>query len=831
MIHITAQLVRQLLRSHPLRTVFLFCTLVFASASLVATSAVASSLSTSVHAEQHRAAGEAVLDVNAPAGSSLTAVFLQELSHLHGARAVAPYSVKSVVARPTLTSSTSNIVSVVQITSGTVALRPIRVSAGHLPAPSSTSEVAIDAGLLTALSPDSHHALHLGSHLYLLTGSGFQQFTISGITHGTSAGPGFTPSAVFVSQGSVAAWFSTGIATPFAGIALAHGETVPAFTAEVSGMHPTPLVTLSPTQYQTPALNSFMALLVLFAVLTGGIALAIVVLVTVLGVMELHRDIALLLIAGSSQSLISRVFLRAVLIVAVPAVLLSLLVGIAGASAIVKSTTTWQGVPLQLVIPWNVLLLIGLSCIAVPSVATWVASMRFTGRSPLTLLDESWDPLRSKSHKGSAAFLTVAFAGLGVVLLQASSAPFLILSSACFLLATLAALRLILPLITAVIGIILQSFTWFGTLATRNIISNRTRARLLTGGIGIGFAVTLLLMVITGSTGVTARSWVDSLVAGNELFTSSVTQPSSIAAKIAALPGISAVRTLQLTSADISHRIFPVSVILPSAYAHTAVPNILTESHATALNELAGLNTAIVPLSLADTYHWHVGERLTVTGIDGSEPLLIVAVASHTLPSVTGSESILLGSETAAHVLGANGTGFTDLDITASRPSSELKSLALTYGMKAVPTSTLVTATLHGINATLGPLYPLAGVIALLAVLSFMTIMGSSSRQSTRTLRLLRVIGMSRTQTAGFLLAESITYSLAGLVVGVILATVELPAVLDMAGSGSFHFTPEFSLPLAGAYVLAALVIPSISILPSAVAILRHPVLRIEGTE
>lgn len=90
---------------------------------------------------------------------------------------------------------------------------------------------------------------------------------------------------------------------------------------------------------------------------------------------------------------------------------------------------------------------------------------------------------------------------------------------------------------------------------------------------------------------------------------------------------------------------------------------------------------------------------------------------------------------------------------------------------------------------------------------------------------------MTNTQTAGFLLTEAITYSFAGLVVGVLLATIELPPTLDMAGSGTFHFTPAFSLPLAGAFVLAALLIPCISILPSAISILRHPVLRIEGAE
>ncbi|MGC8460885.1 MAG: FtsX-like permease family protein [Candidatus Dormibacteria bacterium] len=831
MIHLTTQLVRQLLRSHPLRTVFLFCTLVFASAALIATSAVAASLSTSVHNEQQRAAGTATLDLNVGAGYSLSPNFIDELAHLHGVRAIAPYSVKSVVARPTLTSSTSTIVSIVAFTDNSVALRPIILREGHLPSPRSTSDIALDSGLLTALSPDPHHPLHIGSTLYLLTGSGFQQFTIAGITDGTSGGPGFTPSAVFVSQGSVRAWFGTGMATPFAGIALAPGESISSFSAEVSRLRPTPHVSVYPTQYQEPALTSFMSLLILFAILAGGIALAIVLLITILGVIELHRDIALLLIAGSSQSLVARVFLRAVLVIAVPAGILSLLVGLAGARAIVGSTSTWKGVPLQLVIPWNQFLLIALASIAIPSIVTWAATIRLTSRSPLTLLDESWDPLRSRTHYGTAVVLTLVLAGGGLLLLQEQSAPFLILAATSFLLATLAALRLVLPLITAGIGIMLQSFTWFGTLATRNIVNNQARSRLLAGGIGIGFAVTLLLLVISGSTAVTAKTWVGSLVAGNELFTSSVNQPSTIAKDIAVLPGITAVRPLLLTTADIAHRSLPVSVIIPGEYVHTSVPDILTESHTAALHELAGLNTAIVPVSLADTYHWQVGERLQITGIKGNEPLLIIAIASHTLPSVAGSESVLIGSVTAAHVLGANGTGFSDLDITSSRPASELNTLALYYGMKAVPTSTLVAATLHGLNATLGPLYPLTGVIALLAVLSFMTIMGSSSRQSARTLRLLRVIGMTNTQTAGFLLTEAITYSFAGLVVGVLLATIELPPTLDMAGSGTFHFTPAFSLPLAGAFVLAALLIPCISILPSAISILRHPVLRIEGAE
>ena len=81
--------------------------------------------------------------------------------------------------------STGATVTLVGLQDSSAALRSVSVVAGRLPLPGSTSEVAIDQGLSTALTGGVGSPIQIGQKIQMITATGPDLFTVVGFTAGT----------------------------------------------------------------------------------------------------------------------------------------------------------------------------------------------------------------------------------------------------------------------------------------------------------------------------------------------------------------------------------------------------------------------------------------------------------------------------------------------------------------------------------------------------------------------------------------------------------------------------------------------------------------------
>jgi len=152
-------------------------------------------------------AGDSSLDVRVGAGSGLNDDEVEALSNLGGVLQAVPLYEKRVIAAPVGNGFSGLTVTVVGLQDGAAALRPVQVLAGHLPAPDSTSTVAVDQDLAGALVGKPGKALKLGDQIQLITATGPDVFRVVGFTNQAGAGPAFTRSAVFVSRATITTAF------------------------------------------------------------------------------------------------------------------------------------------------------------------------------------------------------------------------------------------------------------------------------------------------------------------------------------------------------------------------------------------------------------------------------------------------------------------------------------------------------------------------------------------------------------------------------------------------------------------------------------------------
>ncbi|MFZ0920371.1 MAG: ABC transporter permease, partial [Candidatus Dormiibacterota bacterium] len=140
------------IRARPLRSVLTAAAVALGIAVVLAVQIAIQGLTVQASEAKTQLAGASSLDVRVDAGSGLTASEITELGALPGVVQAVPLYEKQVTAGPVGTGLTGDTVTLVGLQDSSAALRSVSVVAGRLPLPGSTTEVAIDQGLSTALS-------------------------------------------------------------------------------------------------------------------------------------------------------------------------------------------------------------------------------------------------------------------------------------------------------------------------------------------------------------------------------------------------------------------------------------------------------------------------------------------------------------------------------------------------------------------------------------------------------------------------------------------------------------------------------------------------------
>ncbi len=157
------------------------------------------------------------------AGIGLTADGATALRTLPGVADAVPLYHKRVIARVTTYDVSGTTVDVAALRGGSVALRPLSLTSGRMPAAGSHAEVVLDQGLASVLASDSHtKPLALGDSIQLTTNTGPESFTIVGFAaNGGTAG--FTRSGVYISETSMLDQFRLGLRTALVALHLDNG--------------------------------------------------------------------------------------------------------------------------------------------------------------------------------------------------------------------------------------------------------------------------------------------------------------------------------------------------------------------------------------------------------------------------------------------------------------------------------------------------------------------------------------------------------------------------------------------------------------------------------
>ena len=256
------------IRARPLRSVLTASAVALGIAVVLAVQIAIQGLTVQASEARLQQAGASSLDVRVDTGSGLDASEVTDLASLPGVVQAVPLYEKQVTAGPSGSGLTGDTVTLVGLQDSSAALRSVSVVAGRLPLPGSTSEVAIDQGLSTALSGGVGSPIQLGQSIQMITATGPDEFTVVGFTAGTVAGPSFTHDAVFVDDAAMLGPFGLGLNTPLVALRFGPGATVAGVSSEVHARFGSAVTTYDPRAGASAPLQDLEPLLVLATVLS-----------------------------------------------------------------------------------------------------------------------------------------------------------------------------------------------------------------------------------------------------------------------------------------------------------------------------------------------------------------------------------------------------------------------------------------------------------------------------------------------------------------------------------------------------------------------------------
>jgi putative ABC transport system permease protein len=792
------------IRARPLRSALTATAVALGIAVVLAVQIAIQGLTAQAQEAQLEQAGASSLDVRVDAGSGITPAQITTLAALPGVAQAVPLHEKQVIGGPAGSGLQGVAVTLVGLQDSSAALRSVAVVAGRLPVPGETTDVAIDEGLSSTLTGGQGTPIALGQQIQLITSTGPDVFRVVGFTAGTSGGPAFTHNAVFIDDLAMTSTFSLGLRTPLVALRLGPGASVAGVSREVHSSLGASVTTYDPRSGVAAPLQDLEPLLVLVTVLSLIVGAGVTANSAALAAFERRREIGLLRAAGASSRQVFRLFATEVGLVAAAGVPIGILAGFA-LGAIFESSIaptdlaapTWMPSALQVLAA----VVAGLGAGLVGGLLPAFAAARLPIMTALRPHPVGEHQRASPLVLASAPTLLV----IAALCFLSTDSGFVALGVVAFLLGVVMALPVIAPPLIRLIARALSPLVAGAEPGAAHLARARNRTALTAAGLAVSVATAVGVSALSAGALTASDSWISSLFVGNMLVSSPVTQGDQVGAAIMGSPGVARATPLRFLSETVAGASQGVTAIDPAAYASLGGFDLVTPDRSTALAALENGPSFLEPAGLAAATGWSVGSQLPVQTQQGLVYFTIVGVVSHSFPAGDGTESLVMADDLARSYFGAAAAGFDDLVVTTSGSEGSVTATAASYGMRAVPVSTIASDARAAVQHSIGLVLAVAVIAVLIAMLAVINTLLVNVRQGTRELALLRAVGLGSQQAMRRVLTEAGLLAGAATLIGVVAGCIMALPMLRASTTPSF--IPGFVFPLETVIVLVAVVV------------------------
>jgi putative ABC transport system permease protein len=792
------------IRARPLRSALTAGAVALGIAVVLAVQIAIQGLTVQAGEARLQQAGASSLDVRVDSGAGLAPAQITTLSELPGVVQAVPLYEKQVSAGPAGSSLEGTTVTLVGLQDASAALRTVTVVAGRLPRPGSTSEVALDRGLSTALTGGFGTPIEIGQKIQLVTETGPDLFRVVGFTLGTSGGQSFTHDAVFVDDAAMLGPFGLGLHTPLVALRFGPGATVAAVSSDVHAGLGSTVTTYNPRAGAAAPLQDLQPLLVLATVLSLIVGAGVTANSAALAAYERRREIGLLRAAGASSRQVFRLFAVEVATVAAAGVPVGIAAGLL-LGAIFNSSLAPSDLAAPSLMPQAGQVLAAIAAGLGAALIGGLLPLFAAARLPI-LVALRPHPIEERQRAGALSRVASPVLLLFAALCFLSSASGLVaLGVVTLLLGLVVALPLIAPLVIRLMATAISPLVSGAEPGAAHLIRARNRTAMTVAGLSIAVASAVGVSALSAGALSQSDSWVSHLFASDVLVTSPVTQNDQVRAAIDSSPGVAQATPLRFLSETVAGASEGVAAIDPAAYASLGGLDVVSGDRTTALNALENGPSFLEPAGLAAATGWSVGLQLPVQTQKGIVYFSIVGVISHSFPSGDGGESLVMADDLARTYFGAAAGGFDDLLVTTRGSATTVAATAASYGMQAVAVSVIASAARDALQHSIGLLLAVAVVSVIIAMLAVVNTLLVNVRQGTRELALLRAVGLGSRQAMRRVLIEAGLLAGAATLIGV--GAGCLIAVPMLQASTTPAFAPEFIFPVETVIVLILVVV------------------------
>ena len=778
------------LRARPLRAARTAAAVGLGVAVMLAVQIELAAVGAQANAAARLRAGGSSLDVRATAGAGLSARELAAAAGIPGVREAVPLYQKRVTAQGPLPDSPTTVVTLVGLQDGGAALRGITLSAGRLPAASSSDEIAIDTALRPALASGGS-PLELGSSILLTSATGPRAFRVVGLTDAGGVSASFTHDVIFVPAPDLLHSFGLGLSASLDALRLAPGTSAARVAAAVHERLGGSVTTLDPSADSGDPLAQLSPLLLMEGVLSLVIGAGVSANTVSLAALERRRDIGLLRAAGASASQVFHLLGAEALLLALAGSLAGVAAGIGLGAGVQAAFSGGAGPALGGLRVSVAALALAVAAGVAAAVAASAIPAVVAARVPIL------DALNSDAAGGRERVHPTVLGAVPPLLALAAladlsgggTAP---LGGVALLLAVALSLPLLVPWAGRLLGRVLGLVWPEVEVAAATLRRRRNRTALTLAGLVTAVAAATAGSILVSGSLAAGDAWVSHLFVGDTLIRSPVTERSDIASQIGQAAGVR-LTALRFFSSVVDGDVIGMTAFDSATYQRQNGLDLVGGNRSAAFATLADGPSLLAPLSLAQADDWQVGTVLAVATGSTTTDFTVAGIVEHSFPAGDGREALLVDQRQATRFFGAEASGFDDLEVLTAGRTAAVEAVAARYGLAATPLTAIVSATRQSVGDAVGILPAIAWVsiaIAFLAVVNTLTV---NVRQGRRELGLLRAVGLSQVQARRLVLSQA---GLLGAIAGVLGVGVGcLLALPVLAAGGSPGFAPAFVLP------------------------------------
>jgi putative ABC transport system permease protein len=816
-VSLTWALAARAIRGRPLRSLLNGLAVALGIAVILGVAVTVSGLDAESRSAAQASAGSSSLDVRVTAGTGLTADGAAALRTLPGVADAVPLYHKRVIARVTTYDVSGTTVDLAALRGGSVALRPLSLTAGRMPAAGSHAEVVLDQGLASLLASDSHSKpLALGDSIQLTTNTGPDSFTIVGFA-ANGGTTGFTRSGVYITETSMLDQFPLGLRTALVALHLNSGADPTRVAAEVQAAIGIPITAVDPAAAVGSPLGEVQPLLVLVTVLSIVVGAGATANSVALAASERRREIGLLRAAGASSRQVFRVFMLEVGIVTTAAIPVGMVAGI-GLAALLEARLTPSDLPVpSLSVGVAQLLLAALAGSLAALVGGAIPALGTGRRSILAGLRPHPGAERERIAPFPISLSPLALI-VGAALFITGNSTAAAFGTVMVIAGVLCALPVLAPWTARLVGAIASLFTPRASAATRNLVRRRNRTALTLSGLTISVACSVAVSALAAGAVSGGNAWVSQLFNGDMVVRGPVAQTNAVAATFAQAPGVRAVLPLRFMSVASGSSVLAVTTVDTAYYQGGAALHVTSPARADALRAISDGPALLAPAGFAAAHGWLLGSSVPLVTSGGTVKFLVAGIVDHSFPSGNGDESLIMDRTQALSYFGDSASGFDDLDIVTNGNTSAVTSNAAQLGLSAVTVDDVRASAARSLNHALALLLAVALVALVMSMIAVVNTLTVNIRQGSRELSMMRAVGLDRSGARRLVLTEAAVLAASGAVLGVLTGCAVVLGMLRAVASPGF--TPDFVFPLTTAVAVVVAVVAG-SIIATVVPAMR----------